>query len=145
MELGITFNIREEYYSVSAQNVLRGLHFQIPPKATAKLVLCLHGRVFDAVVDLRKGSNTFLKSYTLELSSENHRLIYIPEGLAHGFYVLSKEAVLLYMSTQVYASECYSGIHWTSAGIKWLSLKSTISEQDDALLPLIEFDNPFQL
>lgn len=140
---GINFEIKEEYFSVSKENVLRGLHFQTPPKSTAKLVTCLNGKIFDVVVDLRKNSNTFLKTFSIELSSDTGNQIFIPEGLAHGFCALSEEATVLYMCSEVHSPENDAGIRWDSAGIDWPLKNPVISEKDKQLVELKDFNNPF--
>ena len=140
---GIDLNVKEEYYSVSHKNVIRGLHFQTPPKAVAKLVTCITGKVLDAVVDLRKNSKTYLKTYIVELTEENSKLLYIPEGLAHGFCSLQDNSLLLYMCSEMHSPENDSGIHWNSAGIKWPVKNPVVSDKDEALVSMGQFNNPF--
>lgn len=142
-ELGLDLTIREEYYSVSNKRVLRGLHFQLPPVATKKLVTCLDGTIIDAVVDLRKNSPTFRKYFTIELSAEKGNQLYIPEGLAHGFCTLSEEATVLYMCSTVYSPEHDTGIRWDSAGIPWPVTDPIVSEKDRHLISLEQFNTPF--
>lgn len=89
-------NFAEEYYSVSFKNVLRGLHFQLPPKEHTKVVYCVLGAVMDVVVDLRVGSSSYGKFEIFEVSGENGNMIYVPPGLAHGFYVTSEKAIMMY-------------------------------------------------
>ena len=91
---------------------LRGLHYQNPPVAEAKLIRCLRGRVFDVAVDVRADSPTFLHWHAVELAEDNDRAIFIPEGFAHGFQVLSDEAQLLYMHTAAWAPECEGGLRY---------------------------------
>jgi dTDP-4-dehydrorhamnose 3,5-epimerase len=141
--LGLDLVIREEYYSVSKRNVLRGLHFQLPPKATKKLVTCLDGVILDAVVDLRKNSPSYLKNFTIELSEEKGNLLFIPEGLAHGFCALSEEATVLYMCSEVYSPEHDTGIRWDSAGIPWPVVDPVVSEKDRQMITLEQFNSPF--
>jgi len=137
--------IREEYFSVSRQGVLRGLHFQLPPMATAKLVSCLSGSLFDAVVDLRTDSPTYLQYFTLELSKEKGNLLYIPKGLAHGFCALSADALMLYMCSQAYSPEHDTGLRWDSAGIPWPVEDPEVSDKDRGLMELSKFESPFRL
>jgi dTDP-4-dehydrorhamnose 3,5-epimerase len=96
--------------SKSSKGVLRGLHFQKPPFDQAKLVRCIQGKVLDVAVDIRKGSKTFLKYISIELSEENKRQLFIPRGFAHGFIVLSKFAVFSYKVDNVYAPKSDAGI-----------------------------------
>ena len=145
MNAGLDLHIKEEYYSVSKKNVLRGLHFQLPPKATIKAVTCLGGTIFDAVVDLRTDSPTYLKHFALELSEEKGNLLFIPEGLAHGFCTLSKEATVLYMCSEVYSQEHDTGLKWNSAGIPWPVEHPIVSEKDNGLNEVDQFESPFRL
>jgi dTDP-4-dehydrorhamnose 3,5-epimerase len=140
---GLATDFAEEYYSVSNQSVLRGLHFQKPPNDHVKCITCLYGRILDVVVDLRKNSLTFKQYYSLELDSETCNMLYIPEGLAHGFYVLSEQAIILNRSNVVYKPESDSGIHWDSCGIKWPSINPVLSERDKQLIKLDDFNSPF--
>jgi len=140
---GLATDFVEEYYSVSRQGVLRGLHFQLPPHDHDKLVYCPAGRVLDAVLDLRVGSPAFGRHALFELSAEAANQIYIPAGAAHGFYTLSQEATLVYNVTTVYAPQHDAGLLWSSAGIDWPDQAPLISERDAALPPLSEFVSPF--
>ena len=107
--------------SKSRYGVLRGLHFQKGEHAQAKLVRVISGRVLDVAVDIRRGSPTFGQHVTVELSGENHRQCYIPRGFAHGFVVLSEEAVFQYKCDNFYAPEAEGAIAWndSSLGIDW--------------------------
>ncbi len=140
---GLNIYFAEEYYSYSYQGVLRGLHFQTPPADHTKLVYCVQGEIFDAVVDLRVGSPTFGKYATFELSAERANMLYIPSGLAHGFYVLSKTAILVYNVSTVYSPEHDTGILWNSAGIPWPGERPVISKRDSGFLEMEHFDSPF--
>ncbi len=133
---GLRTDFVEQYYSVSRRRVLRGMHFQKPPAEHAKLVYCLEGLVLDAVVDLRPASATFGKHVVRELSPESGNMLYVPEGFAHGFLVLSNSATLVYSVTSVYTPECDSGFHWQSAGIPWPDASPTVSNRDQHLPPL---------
>lgn len=142
-QLGLRTDFREQYCSLSRRGVLRGLHFQVPPMEHAKLVYCIEGRVFDAVVDLRRESPTYGRHATLELSREAGNLVYIPSGFAHGFYVLSERALLIYNVTSVYSSQHDRGILWNSAGIAWPDNSPIVSQRDAAHPTLNEFESPF--
>jgi len=133
----------EEYYSISHQRVLRGLHFQKPPHDHVKLVYCVAGEVMDAVIDLRKGSPTFGQFQTFQLSAERANMVYIPQGLAHGFYVLSESAIVMYKVTTTYAPDFDSGVLWSSVGIPWPDRDPILSERDRSFVPLSEFTSPF--
>ncbi len=111
---------------------VRGLHYQTPPMAEAKLIRCLRGRVFDVAVDLRTGSPTFLRWHALELADDNDSAIFIPEGFAHGFQALTDEVQLLYMHTAPWNPACEAGLRYDDPrlAIAWPSPATTISERD---------------
>lgn len=110
---GIADDFVQENQSYSAEaGTLRGLHFQLPPHAQAKLVRCLRGRIWDVAVDLRRASPTFGRHVAAELSPDNWRQLYIPAGFAHGFVTLEPDTEVLYQVTAYYAPECDRGIAW---------------------------------
>lgn len=133
----------EEYYSVSRRNVLRGLHFQTPPRDHAKLVYCTEGTVLDVVVDLRVGSPTFGRHRRFTLSAAARNALYIPSGLAHGFYVMSARATLIYKTTTVHSPAHDAGILWSSCGIRWPTRRPILSERDGRFPAFAEFASPF--
>ena len=118
---------------------IRGMHFQTPPTAEAKLIRCLRGRVFDVAVDVRQDSPTFLKWHALELNAENNRAVFIPEGFAHGFQSLCDDVQLLYMHTAAWSGENERGLRFDDRrlAIRWPLPVSVVSEKD-ATLELIE-------
>ncbi len=144
-DAGLDFDLSEEFYSVSKKGVLRGMHFQLPPKDTIKGVICLAGSIFDVVVDLRVDSPTYKHHFSIELSEEKGNMLYIPKGLAHGFYALSEEAVVLYMCSEVYSPEHDTGINWKSAGILWPDKDPIVSDKDNELIGLDQFESTFKL
>lgn len=101
----------------SSYGVVRGLHFQLPPHAQSKLVRVVSGRILDVAVDIRKSSPTFGKHVAVELSAENHRQVFIPRGFAHGYSVLSNEAVVEYKCDNYYAPESEGAIAWDDADL----------------------------
>ena len=133
--------------SKSSKGVLRGLHFQKPPFAQAKLVRCIEGKVLDVSVDVRKNSKTYGQHVAVELSGENKKQVFIPKGFAHGFVVLSDSAVFAYKSDNTYAPDSDAGIHWndTSLNIQWTINESEVlvSEKDSKLPFFSEFETPF--
>ena len=141
---GLETHFAEEYYSFSHKRVLRGLHFQLPPMDHVKLVYCIFGKVLDAVVDLRVGSPTYGKFEIFELSSEKANMIYIPKGLAHGFYVESENAIMMYKVTTVYSPEHDTGILWNSVDIPWPDEKPIISQRDSQFQTFADFQSPFR-
>ena len=142
-KLGLETGFKEEYYSVSKKGVLRGLHFQEPPFALTKLVFCVEGEVFDAVLDLRWRSKTYGKGFTVRLSSRKANMLYIPKGCAHGFYTLSRRAVMFYKTSEVYSPEHDTGVLWSSAGIKWPVGKRLLSKRDKSFAGLASFSARF--
>ncbi|TXU08307.1 dTDP-4-dehydrorhamnose 3,5-epimerase [Enterobacter hormaechei] len=126
----------QDNHSKSCKGVLRGLHYQLEPYAQGKLVRCVAGEVFDVAVDIRKSSPTFGKWVGVNLSAENKRQLWIPEGFAHGFYVLSESAEFVYKTTNFYVPNVESGIIWDdkSLAIKWpLDGMPIISAKDKKL------------
>lgn len=114
---GIDIEFNQDNHSKSSARVLRGLHYQAEPHLQAKLVRCVKGRIYDVAVDLRKNSPTYKKWVRVELSEENKYMLYIPEGFAHGFVVLSDEAELLYKASGEYAPEFDRGVLWNDREI----------------------------
>ena len=130
---GIKTEFMQDNHSKSTKGVLRGLHFQTPPKAQAKLVRCPRGKVFDVAVDIRKDSPDFGKWVGAVLSEENKHMLFIPEGFAHGFVVLSDEAELIYKASDEYSPENDRGIKWNDPdiGIDWgIDFEPLVSEKD---------------
>lgn len=134
----------ETYYSRSYKGVLRGLHFQFPPHDHAKLVYCLVGEVKDVVVDLRVGSPTYGKFVSFILNAETANMVYVPRGLAHGFYTLSESVIMVYHVTSVYSPQHDSGVRWNSVGIDWPRDNPIISQRDDQFVSLADFESPFR-
>ena len=134
--------------SKSTYGVMRGLHFQRPPFTQSKLVRCVKGAVLDVAVDLRKGSPTYGKHVAVELTEDNHRQFFIPQGFAHGFAVLSEEAVFQYKCDNFYAPQADGGISILdeSLGIDWKipTDKAILSEKDTKHPLLKDFDSPFK-
>ncbi len=115
-ELGLETLFEEDIHSYSKKNVLRGLHFQLPPKALTRVVRCTRGRIWDVAVDLRKNSLTYLKWCAAELSQENKRMLYIPGPFAHGFYAL-EDCEMLYKFSVIRDKDCEAGIAWNDPDI----------------------------
>ncbi len=137
-KLGLPNNFVQENQSRSWKNVVRGLHFQKPPKAQTKLVRVLFGTILDVVVDLRRSQPTYGRSYCLELSAENQKRILVPPGFAHGFSVLSDYADVVYWCDEFYSPENESGLRLDDAslGIDWqVDSKDRIISAKDLKLP----------
>ncbi|MEH7548332.1 MULTISPECIES: dTDP-4-dehydrorhamnose 3,5-epimerase family protein [Bacillaceae] len=140
---GLVNNFRESYYSISNQGTLRGLHFQVPPWDNIKLIYCIQGKVMDVVVDLRIGSPTYGKYEIFQLDCEKNRIIYIPSGLAHGFYVESGPAIMVYLSSREHSPQHDTGIRWNSLAIPWPNLNPILSKRDQQLPEFNHFVSPF--
>ncbi len=143
LEHGLEARYEEEYYSVSPQSVLRGLHFQIPPMEHVKLVGCVRGVILDVVYDLRKDSPTYGKVHSQELSAGRANMLYVPPGLAHGFYVLEGPATFVSMNSRKFSPECDRGVRWDSIPFQWPDSDPVVSEKDRNMPPVYQFDNPF--
>jgi dTDP-4-dehydrorhamnose 3,5-epimerase len=117
------------------RGTLRGLHYQAEPAAEVKLVQCLRGSLFDVIIDLRPRSATYCRWYGLELSAANKRLLYIPQGFAHGFQTLEDDTLVYYMISQTFAPEYARGVRWDDPvfGIKWPLANPIISDKDRRL------------
>ena len=132
--------------SKSYKGVVRGLHFQRPPFEQTKLVSCVSGKIFDVAVDLRTNSKTYGKSFSIELSSENNKQLFVPKGFAHGFQVLSETAIVNYKVDNFYNSKSDSGIIWNDKdlSIDWnLDIKPVLSVKDLKLISFKELKSPF--
>ena len=131
--------------SVSSKNVLRGMHFQIPPFAQAKLVQVLNGAALDIVVDLRKASPTYGKHFSIELNAQNRKQLFIPRGFAHGFCTLEKETVFSYKCDNYYQKDAERTLLWNDdmLNLPWPEKKWTISNKDRAGISFSNFVSPF--
>ena len=144
---GITLDFVQDNHSVSAQvGTVRGLHFQSPPHAQAKLVRCGKGRLFDVAVDIRKGSPTFGQWVGVELSFENGKQLMIPAGFLHGFITREPDTEIIYKCTDYYAPECDGAVRFDDPdiGIDWgLDGEALLSDKDAKAPFLKDFDSPF--
>ena len=146
-EQGIDKKWVQDNQSSSQYGVIRGLHFQAPPHAQTKLVRVLQGCILDVAIDIRKGSPTFGKSFTVELSAENKKQLLVPKGFAHGFAVLSEQAEVLYKCDALYNKPSEQGILYTDPdlAINWMipADRAIVSDKDKVLPRLKELDSPF--
>jgi dTDP-4-dehydrorhamnose 3,5-epimerase len=140
---GLATEYAEEFYSASRQNVLRGLHFQLPPHDHVKLVGCVDGEVLDAVLDLRGGSPTYGKHVLVRLAADEGVWLYLPCGLAHGFYTVSPTALMAYKTSTAHAPAYDAGLLWNSAGIPWPCEAPILSDRDRQHMPFAKFMTPF--
>ena len=144
-EHGISVDFVQDNHSLSsAVGTVRGLHFQAPPKAQAKLVRCGRGLLFDVAVDIRKGSPTYGQWVGEELSFENGKQLFIPEGFAHGFITRTPDTEIIYKCNAYYAPESDGAILWNSCGIDWgFNGTPELSAKDANAPSFTSFDSPF--
>ena len=136
---GIPEHFVQDNYSRSVRDVLRGLHYQLQPRAQGKLVSCIRGAIFDVAVDIRMGSPTYAQWVGQELSSENNLMLYVPAGFAHGFLTLSENAEVLYKCTAEYSPADDRGIIWNDRdiNISW-NVTAPLLSAKDGLLPILQ-------
>jgi len=115
-----------------ARGTLRGMHYQTAPHAEAKLVRCTQGAIYDVIVDLRNDSSTFTQWFGAELTAQNRKALYVPEGFAHGFITLKDDTEMLYQMSEFFHAECAAGVHWNDPvfSIQWPIDVKVISERD---------------
>ena len=144
--LDINIVFVQDNESKSYKGVIRGLHFQAPPFEQTKLVRCVSGNILDVAVDLRTNSKTYGKSFSIELSSENNKQLFVPKGFAHGFQVLSETAIVNYKVDNFYNPKSDSGIIWNDKdlSIDWnLDVKPILSDKDLKLILVKDLKSPF--
>lgn len=142
--LGIDFKLKESYFSVSHKDVIRGMHFQLPPHQHSKIVFCPQGAILDVIVDLRKDAPTYGHCQVQELSADNHKAFYIPEGFAHGFRSLTNDTITYYLVSSEYNKQHDTGIRYDTIGFDWGTDQPVISDRDLSFGPLAAFDSPFR-
>lgn len=125
------------------KGTLRGMHYQIAPYQEAKVVSCTRGSIYDVIIDLRPHSPTYRQWFAVELTAENFRMLYVPEGFAHGFQTLEDNTVVLYQMSEFYHQECARGVRWDDPafGIEWRHAVGSISDSDSTypdFQPLLE-------
>ncbi|MDP4551668.1 dTDP-4-dehydrorhamnose 3,5-epimerase [Alkalihalobacillus macyae] len=140
-KVGLDLNFLQDNHSFSAKKgTLRGLHYQINPKAQTKLVRCTKGAIFDVAVDIRLGSPTYGQWYGIELTEENKKQLLVPKGFAHGFMTLTSDAEVQYKVDELYAPNCDRGIIWNDPeiSIEWPVDITPILSSKDETAPLLE-------
>jgi len=138
----ISIDIKELYYSYSQKDVIRGMHFQLPPFEVSKLVSVIRGSILDVVIDLRKNSPTYKMVESVEIR-ENRNSLLVPKGCAHGFRSLEDDTIVFYQQSDLYSKEHDSGILWDSFGFDWQLDKPILSDRDLSLPKLKDFQTPF--
>lgn len=141
----LDFDFVQDNQSLSAANVLRGLHFQVPPWEQGKLVQVIRGSALDVVVDLRKGQPTFGKNFKLVISAREKNMLWIPPGFAHGFLTLEDNTLFFYKCTQLYNKESERAILWNDPmlDIDWGIENPVVSDKDNAAMMFSDFISPF--
>ena len=144
-DAGIGIDFVQDNHSVSAKaGTVRGLHFQSPPHAQAKLVRCGRGALYDVAVDIRRGSPTYGQWVGVELSAENGRQLLIPAGFLHGFATRTDDTEIVYKCSDYYAPDCDGSVAWDSVGIDWGIAEAPVLSAKDAAAPrLADFTTPF--
>lgn len=140
----IGFDMREEFYSISRRDVVRGMHFQLPPHDHAKVVYCAAGAVEDVLLDLREGAS-FGQVARTELRGDAPTLLLIPSGIAHGFLSLTDNTLMVYKTSSEHSPTHDAGIRWDSFGHEWSCPLPIVSERDRAHAGFGEFKSPFKL
>ena len=145
-QAGIDLAFVQDNHSFSAESgTLRGLHYQAPPHAQTKLVRCSRGAILDAVVDARRGSPTYGRSLTQELSAENGLQLLVPAGFLHGFVTTAPDTEVQYKVTDYYDAECDGSVRWDSAGVEWnLADDPILSDKDMAAITFADWQSPFE-
>ncbi|MGD1844430.1 MAG: dTDP-4-dehydrorhamnose 3,5-epimerase [Salibacteraceae bacterium] len=140
---GLQGRFDESYYSTNHAGVIRGMHFQLPPHEHEKIVYCTSGKLHDVLLDIRKDSPTYGQTTTVELSGDNYRAVYIPQGIAHGFVVLEDNTCMVYLTATMYHPDSDTGIRWDSFDYDWPAENPIVSARDQSFLGLSEFKSPF--
>jgi len=145
VETGLNISFVQDNESVSSKNVIRGLHFQCPPKGQAKLVRVSKGSVLDVVVDLRKNEPTYGQHFKQILSAENALQMFIPEGFAHGFLVLEEQTIFSYKCSNYYDPKCEQSLRWNdpTLNIQWDCQDPIVSERDQNAPFFPDIETPF--
>jgi len=145
VETGLNVTFVQDNESISVCNTLRGLHFQVPPKAQAKLVRVAHGAAWDVVVDLRVTEPTFGRWFKILLSAENKKQLFVPEGFAHGFWTVEEHTIFAYKCTNYFSSDCDRSMLWNDKdlNIDWGIEQPILSEKDRNAMTFSDFKSPF--
>ncbi len=142
---GLITEFKEFYYSLNKEGVRRGMHFQIPPYDHVKVVYVSLGKILDVVVDIRKGSSTYGKCFSIELDDKKAQYLYIPKGFAHGFLSLQNNTIVNYAQTTCYNRECDCGISQDSIDFDWGIKDPIVSGRDLTFPSLDDFNSPFSI
>jgi dTDP-4-dehydrorhamnose 3,5-epimerase/CDP-3, 6-dideoxy-D-glycero-D-glycero-4-hexulose-5-epimerase len=141
--LSIESDFSELYYSISKKDVIRGMHFQLPPMDHVKMVYVINGKILDVCLDLRRSSETYGKYFSCALSGDDDKYLYIPRGIAHGFASLEDNTIVHYAQTTCYSKEHDSGIRYDSFGFDWNIENPIVSGRDQSFQQLTDFVTVF--
>ena len=141
----VDMDIKEVLHSTSRMNVIRGMHFQLPPYEQAKLVSVVKGKITDVLLDLRTNSESYGKFVSVELSENDGISLYIPKGIAHGFVSRAEESTVLYMVDGPYSPENEAGVRYDSFGFEWEADRPIMSSRDLAFPELFQFRSQFRV
>ena len=144
-EASLKFEVMEFFYSTSNKDVIRGMHFQLPPHAQAKIVHLIKGKITDVILDLRTDSPTYGKYISIELEEGDGKVVYIPKGLAHGFASLVDGSTVAYLFEGLYSSGSESGVRYDSFGYEWKIDKPILSQRDLSFPEFHRFKSPYRL
>jgi dTDP-4-dehydrorhamnose 3,5-epimerase len=139
---GLEWSFAEQFYSTSNKNVIRGMHYQIPPHDHVKLIYCVSGEATDVLMDLRAKSPTYGKCIDVRLSGGDGKIIYIPKGLAHGFLATADNTILMYSVGSIHEPAADQGIHWQSIPYDWKNENPIVSARDQALVYCSTIETP---
>lgn len=142
-KIGIHCKFNEDFMVTSHKGVLRGLHFQNPPYAQAKLIYCVKGSIFDVAVDIRYNSATFGQFICFHIDTLKHNMVYIPEGFAHGYQVLENDTTVIYKMSSGYSPNYEGGIRWNSVNIPWPLEEPILSQKDKNLITFEDLISAF--
>jgi dTDP-4-dehydrorhamnose 3,5-epimerase len=140
---GLRVTIKEQFLTFSNKNVLRGMHFQLPPSSHSKLVTCINGSVLDVILDLRKNSQTYGQTDSFLLSSNLGKTLFLPAGIAHGFLSLENNSGMMYSTSEVHNPNLDCGVKWDSFGFSWPINNPIISSRDGKHQLFDKFVTPF--
>ncbi len=143
-EISLNLDFKETWFTRSNLNVIRAMHLQVAPRACEKLVAIIQGSVLDVILDLRPESETFGKTFSIVLSADDPKALYIPQGCAHGYKVLKDQSIVMYMATDLYAADLDVGIKWDSFGFNWDIKNPILSVKDQTLPSFQEFKNSYR-
>lgn len=135
---GLNPNLAQSSIALSKKKgTMRGMHYQLPPHEEAKLIRCTKGSLYDVIIDLRPASETYKQWFGIEITAENYKMVYVPEGFAHGYQTLLDDTEVLYLISDFYTPECYTGVRWNDPvfGIVWPIAENVIISEKDKNCP----------